>query len=237
MPTKTRKSDPTFIADRVRMLRDTYGLTQESLAALANLTTRTIENVESGRKGVSEQTLRSIARAFNLDARYFQQPSPEEEIRFREALERARVKTVITPTKPIRSAGDALELLGERHAFRIDTSRVSSDEALEATAILTDLVTDLCDIWGDLPATERLRYAREVATMCGTLEEEGYLCHGGSHRQQLRERGRPRLVFTVGLLSILPKAESQETRFALVELDGAWETLEEDRLPEFEATA
>ena len=58
----------------------------------------------------------------------------------------------------------------------------------------------------------------------------GYACYMGSHRQQLRQKDRSRLIFTVGVMTILPKEGAAGTRYAMIELQGAWETMEEDRL-------
>jgi transcriptional regulator with XRE-family HTH domain len=71
--------DPKYIADQVKFLRKTLGLTQENLADAAGLTSRTIEKIESGGHRPEEQTLRSLARALGLDVNIFQNPSPEQE--------------------------------------------------------------------------------------------------------------------------------------------------------------
>ena len=46
----------------------------------------------------------------------------------------------------------------------------------------------------------------------------------------LHEKSRPDLVFVVGLLSIRDTANADGTRYALVELEGRWEELDEDRV-------
>ena len=55
--------DPVYIAKQVRFARKTFGLTQENLAEMSGLTTRTIEKVESGRHRPEEHTLRSLPGA------------------------------------------------------------------------------------------------------------------------------------------------------------------------------
>ena len=72
---ETMERDPAYLAQQVKFLRKWHGLTQENVAnGRAGLTTRTIEKVESGRQlGPSEQTLRSLARAFQIDVSIFRQ--------------------------------------------------------------------------------------------------------------------------------------------------------------------
>jgi hypothetical protein len=138
---------------------------------------------------------------------------------------------VLVPTDPIRTAPDFLKLFDNRHAYRFDTSQIQHDEALEVAASLVDWVTDLNDVWDDCSMSQRLEYARNFVEQCVRLEALGYLCHLGHHRQVLREKGRADLVFVVGLLSILPKESGKGRRYGLVELEGRWETVPEDRPP------
>ena len=53
----------------------------------------------------------------------------------------------------------------------------------------------------------------------------------GHHGQMLREKGRPNLVFVVGVLTVQQKSNAAGTRYALIELEGRWETMDEDRVP------
>jgi hypothetical protein len=85
------------------------------------------------------------------------------------------------------------------------------------------------DVWDECYMSQRLDYARSFAELCQDLEGRGYLCHLGHHRQRLREKGKSDLVLTVGLMSIQPKSDADGERFALVQLEGGWETMEEER--------
>jgi transcriptional regulator with XRE-family HTH domain len=229
MPTSER--DPAFIAQQVKFIRKMFRLTQENLADASGLTTRTIEKVESGRHRPEEQTLRSIARAVKIDVRYFEKPTPEEEARQRADLKRALRKMVMVPTNPILTTSDFLAAFGERHAFRFDTSQVQNEEALDVAASLVDWIKDLNDSWDECNASDQLQCARSCVELCGQLEAIGYLCHMGHHKQVLREKGRPDLVLLVGLLSVQEKSGAEGTRYALVELEDPWETLDEYRVP------
>lgn len=231
---ETMERDPQYIAATVRRLRKAFGLTQENLADAANLTTRTIEKVESGKHSPQEQTLRSIARALSVEMSVFVKPSPGQEKRQREELERAFRKTVLVPTLPIESAADFLSRFGIPNAMRFDMSSVSGDEAVEVAAGMSDYLEDAMFVWSEFSHSNRLASAREIASLCEDLKSLGYLCHLGRHGQQLCKGGEPRVVFDVAVVALLPKEGADGQRYALIQLEGAWETLEGDRveLPE-----
>jgi transcriptional regulator with XRE-family HTH domain len=227
----TMERDPAYIAQRVKGIRQMFRLTQENLAEAAGLTTRTIEKIESGRHRPDEQTLRSLARALKIDVAYFQKPTPEQEEAQKAAMERALHKIVLVHTSPIRTAADFMAAIGTRHAFRFDISKLEGDEALDIAAPLVDRIKDLAEAWDDCNTTDQLAFARACADECSQLENLGYICQIGSHKQVLRDRGQPDLVFIVGLLTVHKKTDGELARFAMIHLEGRWETVAEDRMP------
>jgi transcriptional regulator with XRE-family HTH domain len=210
---ETMERDPAYIALQVKFLRKMFQLTQENLAEAADLTTRTIEKVESGRHRPDEQTLRSLARALK--------PTPEQEARTHAEMQRALREMVLVPTNPIHTAVDFMNAFAQRHAFRFDTSDVDKEEALEIAASISDYIRDLDDIWDDSSMSQRLDYARSVAALCKEIERHGFVCYLGHHGQKLVERGKSTLVFDVGLMSIQRTEGPAGTRYALVQLEGA----------------
>lgn len=224
----TMERDPLYIAEQVKFIRKMHRLTQENLADAAGVSTRTIEKVESGRHRPDEQTLRSIARAAQFDVCFFKKPPPEQEERQRADMLRAQRKPVVAPINPVRTASDFLRAFEQREAFSIDTSAVTDEAALDVAAAMADWVRDCGDIWGDCYVSQRVEYAREFVQFCQQIEELGYFCYMGSYRQQLRQKDRSRLIFTVGLMTVLPKEGVDGTRYAIIQLEGAWESMEED---------
>lgn len=214
--------DPTFIAEQVRLLLKVHSLTQENLAELAGLTTRTIEKVVSGRHRPEEQTLRSIARAVQIDVRFFDKPTPEEVARQREAMERALRKSVLVPLVRITTANEFLGAFDQRDAYRIDVSAVGNPEALSLAGALGDWLRDLTDVWDECYLSQRIEYAGEIADLIRQLEPLGFGCFMGSHRQRLPHPSRP-LLFSVGVVTVLPLEDSGHTRFGMIELEGDWE--------------
>jgi transcriptional regulator with XRE-family HTH domain len=57
-----------MFGERIRVLRQERGLTQERLAGKADLTTGFVNNVEHGRKVPSLTTILKLARALEVDA-------------------------------------------------------------------------------------------------------------------------------------------------------------------------
>ncbi|MBX9791836.1 MAG: helix-turn-helix domain-containing protein [Sphingomonas sp.] len=226
----TMERDPLYIAEQVKFIRKMHPLTQDNLADASGLSTRTIEKVESGRHRPDEQTLRSIARAAQVDVSFFEKPTPQQEDRRRAETLRAQRKTVVAPINPVRTARDFLGAFLQREAFTVDTSAVTDEAALDVAAAMADWVRDCGDIWDDCYMSQRLDYAREFVKLGRQLEELGYFCYMGSHRMQLRQKDQSRLIFTVGLMTVLPKEGSEGTRYAVIQLEGAWESLEEDRV-------
>lgn len=217
---ETMERDPAFIAGQVRLLLKVHGLTQDNLADMAGLTTRTIEKVVSGRHRPEEQTLRSIARAIQLDVAFFNKPTPEEEERQRITMERALRKAVLVPLKRITTPNEFLGEFDNRDAYRIDIAAVDNPEALSIAGALGDWLEDLSNVWVECYLSQRIEYAGEFVELCRQLQPLGFGCFMGSHRQILRQTPRP-LVFNVGVMTVMPLASP--TPFGLVELEGDWE--------------
>lgn len=224
---ETMERDAQYIAARCKEIRQLLGWTQENLADAANLTTRTIEKIESGRHSPSEQTLRSITRAVGFDLKVFSKPTPEQEKRTQEELERSLRKTTLVPTSPIKTANDFYSRNREWEAFMSDTSAVEADDALLLTAAICDWMTDLDGIWDLSTASQKLDYSKSIAELCKELEGLGYVTQFGSFRQQHMSDGG--LVFKVALVTFLPKSDHDGDRYALVHLDDPWEIPKVDR--------
>lgn len=125
-----QQRDPAFIAEQTRLLRQVLGLTQQNLADAANLTTRTIEKVESGRHLPAEQTLRSIARGTSVTLGWFDKLTAEQEARSKAAIEHARKHMDMVPIAPVHSVANILATLNGAKACRFDASAVAEDVAL-----------------------------------------------------------------------------------------------------------
>jgi hypothetical protein len=138
---------------------------------------------------------------------------------------------VFVSTHQVHTANEFLNAFAQRQAFQFDTSQVVKDEALVIAASMVDWIRDLGDVWEDCSMSQRLEYARSFAQLCHSIEAHGYTCYMGHYGQQLLGRGQPPLVLDCGLMSIQKSEGAAGERYALVQLDGAWESLERDRVP------
>lgn len=219
--------DLAFLAERLKFLRRIHELTQDNVATMCGMTTRTIEKLESGRHSPSEQTMRSLCRGLSIERSYFTKPTPQEEARQKAEMLKAVRTTAVVQTIIVRSAQDVMKKLGGTHAWNLDISEVGP-EAMADAASVTDLFTDWSEVWDDINMTDRAEAAVGVAQACRELEAAGYLVHVGRYRARKRFIEGPPLVFTIGLLSIRPTAESENQSVALVPMEGGWERLKED---------
>lgn len=221
--------DPDHLSKTVKLLRKMFGLTQESLAHEAGLTTRTIEKIESGRHLPDEQTLRSIARALKVAVAVFDKPATADTEALRKDFERIRRQTMLVPTRLLRTLADFRREFTNRGALQHDTSNVENEDAIATAAGMVDLLTDLGDIWPDISETERVGYARDFVQRCVGLGALGYFCFMGHYRRMLKTASKPDLIAGVTLISFQPKTGGEE-RYAYIQLQGGWEIPEADRI-------
>ena len=230
MTTLTR--DPEFIAQRFKLIRKVLGLTQEALAAAADLSTRTIEKAESGRHCPQEQTLMSICRITGMEMSIFDKPTPAQEARDWQQIERALSERTLVATRPVRSTNDFMKLFGQTEALAFDASAAESESVLELAASIRGHLEELNEAWDLMNASERLSNLDPLLVMISELEAQEHLLHLGRYRQQLVEVDDP-IIFTITFASIQPKDESDGDRYALIEVADGWEVPEEDR-PRFD---
>ncbi len=224
----TMTLDPIYIADQSRLIRKILGWTQENLADAANLTTRTIEKIESGKqKRPSWQTLQQIGKATGFQPTVFHKPSPEEEKRQKEELLASMAKNLVIQTEPIGKAGDLYTRLGSFQAVMVDSSHIEVDDVLTLSAALADHFQDLADIWEDCTRSQQLEACELAAEWCLEIEGMGYQPMLGFFRQQHRQILE--MYVRIVVISFLPKAQASKTPYAIVQASEGWQIPKEDR--------
>lgn len=219
--------DPAYLSSQLRFFRKQFSLTQENVANMSGLTTRTIEKLKSGKHSPNEQTLKSLSRGLKLDISIFMKPSPEEAAAEKTKFDKALRTSTIVPTRPINTANDFLAACGPRDAFRFEIEYLENDQAHSIAAVMTDYITDYMDIWDVMSATNKLDCARAFLDLCKSMEALGYICHMGRYRQ--RESRKNPVTFDVGLLTFLGIEESKTAQYAFIQLPDGWEVPVEDR--------
>lgn len=133
--------------DRVRSLREKKGMTQEKLALLANVTTRTVQRAESG-KSLSLETVAFIAEALEVTTMDIKQPeSPlaitNEAIKI-PVIEAGRGEVIVVAT---RSGHRVIQLMQAAFAskieFRLEPTRAIIEHLKAVGQLLADYSHDV----------------------------------------------------------------------------------------------
>jgi transcriptional regulator with XRE-family HTH domain len=159
----------------VRLLRMSKGWTQETLAELAGVSSRTIQRLEDGQGG-SADTLRAVARAVEAEDLDFllrpQQVLTEAGLQRRQAeFERDYMQLDAAPAL----TGSAVE------AFMTDLTMlccvghdVENPATQDTAASLFDFLRDYLDIKSELTYQDRLSMARSLDELVATLRADGW---------------------------------------------------------------
>lgn len=178
--TETRLLTPTEIGQAVKMIRTIMGWSQETLAELSGLTTRTVQRVESGQPS-SIDTRRAIARAFGCeDIDFFSRPttipSLEQAKAQKEAFDREHL---VLPAEVVDGRAIINRLLDAKGFRAIGPgSTVDLTHAVQdAFAAVLDFLRDCMDIADDVSRVEMLGYGDTIEDLAAALREAGFcLC-------------------------------------------------------------
>lgn len=213
----------TSIADKVRSLRQTHGLTQEDLAAKAGCGIATIQRAESGAR-VSASSLASIAAAFNVPAASLAQESLDY---FEPYL----------PLVPINGRSALVDLLRNRQ--RLDFSFSELNDLQEAKAVQTfhdfcretteiaDLSSPIALVTRELEARNQLEALEAIGLQVGGAQFE-------IHAYEIDDEGGTDIAICFGewdeacvAIKVGRTAEDIAKAFVLRGL-GQWETVKGD---------
>jgi transcriptional regulator with XRE-family HTH domain len=214
MNTKT-PLDPKLLGFWVRCIRDSQHMSQEALAATANVTVRTIQRFESG-KPVSITSRRCIARGLgyeNPDA--FDDPAFAvsvlqlfDQIKGHNESEQTKQHPDHVRVKVAKILnGEALGRFAEAsNAVLLHADDELSEEIKDNAAALFDYVRDLMDL-DDVPFSCKRSYHRELETMLRDLENQGTLVYSAFRDVKLTNDSwvdKTPLPMTVGYLTVVP---------------------------------
>lgn len=161
------------------LMRKMRQWSQETLAELSGLTTRTIQRIENG-EGGSADSRRALAKAFgNEDIDIYNKPfvipTPEEVERQKVAFERERVTLA---TIPLRTGKQVTHLAETTQAHFFTTMEDIPPEADMALAELEELFTDYRDVHDCYAATGKVEMHAEFQEKIDVLTAiDIELCH------------------------------------------------------------
>lgn len=203
------KAELAFI---VPMLRNLRGWTQETLAELAGVSTRTIQRIEDG-QGAGADTLRAIARAadaedldFLLRAQAF--PTEAEFKKQQERFERENLMLDATAA----STGRGVEaFMGGLNMLSCSDDAVRDPDVRGHAAALFDYMRDYLDVKGELSHQDRLTVADELEAILASLREAGWTPVVAVRHTQLTNDSwvdKTPWRVTIGYLSLAPKGHT-----------------------------
>lgn len=166
-----RTLTPAELGAVVRAIRETKKWSQQQLAEIAGLSTRTVQRVESGQPADFD-TRRALGRAFEFDDidafnKPFQIPTPEELDRQREAFEKEYVTLKALPV----GTGRELAVLAETSSADLCTPGFDMDrEAQEVFAQLIDYLRDFRDCHDLYSEVQKLEVHDELQSLIDNLK-------------------------------------------------------------------
>ena len=166
-----RTLTPAELGAVVRAIRETKKWSQQQLAEIAGLSTRTVQRVESGQPADFD-TRRALGRAVEFDDidafnKPFQMPTPEELDRQREAFEKEYVTLKALPV----GTGRELAVLAETSSADLCTPGFDMDrEAQEVFAQLIDYLRDFRDCHDLYSEVQKLEVHDELQSLIDNLK-------------------------------------------------------------------
>jgi transcriptional regulator with XRE-family HTH domain len=204
-----RRPSKSELAIIVRAFRAMKGWTQETLAELAGVASRTIQRLEDG-QGAGADTLRAIARAIDaddLDLLLKPQSIPTEAglQRRKEAFEREHLMLNVTPAPTGRAVEAFMSTL---NMLCCDDQAVEDQESRENAAALFDYLRDYLDFKSDASHQDRLAVEEGLQDLVTALREAGWTPVVATRRTQLMNDhwiDKTPWPVTIGYLTLVPK--------------------------------
>jgi transcriptional regulator with XRE-family HTH domain len=186
--------DSKLIGKNIRQHREERHLTQEELAIIAGVDTRTIQIAESG-QNLSLETLKSIASAFDTSIEQLSKDHQEA------ALAEFRAKYSVIDLQPVNKAADLCRLFGT-HAFQFYQAGTFTDDQADSMAELEQLVKDCGDIWGDLEPLQRRDAEKNIQPLIEQLLSLELAISASIQSMKLKSRTEASQPFSFSFLYI-----------------------------------
>lgn len=207
-----RKLTPEELSAFVKASREMRQWSQEQLAEIANVSTRTIQRVEEGQPS-SFDTRRALARALGFeDIDVLNKPYiiPTNE---QMAAEKARCEKERVPLKatPLESGKQLAKLVEGISANMFSEATVMPQAAEERFAQLTDFCREYSDCSDLYSSTDKLGVYAELDDMVADLAKDGFTLVGATREVTMKapdaESGfRVNIVYVVAF----PKGQEAE---------------------------
>lgn len=223
--TETRTLTNEELGAVIKLMRKMHHWSQETLAELSGLTTRTIQRIENG-EGCSVDSRRALGKAFgnediDIYNKPFNIPTPEEIERQKAAFDRERVTLA---TVPLTTGKQVVQLAETTQAHLFTTTEDLPSEVDMALAELQDLFTEYRDVHDCYSATEKVQmyaaFQEKIEVLSATSTE---LCHA-TRRVLINgdDSNQKPLHFTILYLLACRKGEMPEKMAVEREVSFGW---------------
>lgn len=211
-PVQPRTLTPEELALLVRTLRDAKGWSQELLAEISKLSTRTVQRVEEGLPS-SLDTRRALASALgfeDIDAlnKPHLIPTPEQLAEQKTRFDKEHLTLNAERIKTGRQLGYLME---QASANMFHASVDLPPEAAQAFARLTDFCREYADCDELYSAMDKLGVYEELEQMIAELADLGFVLTSATRQTQLLTKGATDGVpVSVVYLIVFPCGEEPE---------------------------
>lgn len=205
------------IGQNVRALREARAWTQEQLAAVASVTARTIQRIESGQVPPSAETLMALASALEVDLETLRR-KPEEHAKLQaeamEAYKKAKERYVIVHLEMMERASHLAALFGTE-CMRCDHVVLSNDAEEDAVSEFEGCLRDCLDVWDVCESGSRRETERSLQRVMEHLLSLGLVVAAGTDQRRLVQRGNPGTALSFTTLYVMVSRASEPKRFAV----------------------
>ena len=215
----------------VRLLRKTSELSQEALAASANVNSRTVQRLEAGTP-VNSTNLRLIARALGYDdpdvffkpefqqflAWFHQSIASLTEEHAKREIEKAHPESVLVEVTPTDSGKTVGQLAEVAEVYLGDYHEATSAEVQQTAAELFDLFRDYGDVHDVMGHQDRLETYEQFASLIASLKAGGAVLLVARRNLVTRmpqENGEPKEWRTVQVILDVAPADQVPDRLAV----------------------
>jgi transcriptional regulator with XRE-family HTH domain len=165
---------------RIKKLRTERAWSQEKLAELAGLSTRTVQRLERG-EACAAHTLRAVATAFKIDV--------GELITTDQGRFESRPPIEFLPC--IRYGGDLFALVAGSHLFRRDNDPLENETEVEAVGSFFQELFDTSEIWDEIGPKGHVEAEHRFTKLLAELEELGFRVFANKKRDAYRTWANP----------------------------------------------
>ena len=223
-PVQPRTLTPQELAALVRTLRDNKGWSQEQLAEIAKLSTRTVQRVEEGLPA-SLDTRRALASGLGFEdidalSKPYAIPTAAQ---IAEQQARFDAEHLTLKAQRIETGKQFGKLVEQSSASLFHEAEELPVQAAEVFARLTDYCRDYADCDELYSAVDKLGVYEELDQMVGELANLGFVLVSATRDTQLRtKRATEGVPVSVIYVAVFPRGKEPEQLVVVKKMQFGW---------------